>query len=52
MSVCKYCERPLNVDFEDIGICSKCLDAGDNDLNAEDDIHYNNMWDFKVEDDY
>ena len=44
MSVCQYCNRPLDADYEEIGLCPKCLDNMDDGYDdydsGERDIDY------------
>lgn len=54
IQVCKYCERKLDEDYEEIGICPKCLDSmDDDDYDKEcDKLYYGNIFDGRVEDEY
>lgn len=51
MSVCQYCDRPLDHDYEDIGTCPYCLDRQELE-DCEDDVHYGGVWDAVEEDQY
>ncbi len=52
MSVCLNCERTLDEEYSEIGLCPKCLDLNFSDDVEDDEVVYGGVWDSKEQDGY
>jgi len=54
IQVCKYCEKKLDEDYVDVGVCPRCIDNMEYEEydKEEDKLYYGNIFDGRVEDEY